>query len=202
VLPAVGTLRRALAATMIALAGCGGSDERRPPPTTAREPADRADKPPVGWRTIANRTTGFTVAVPRGWSARKRRAATLIRSDDRLLALTIAADRSEPGRELSAREYARRTLEALPGFRRLRAHPGGKIRSPYRTARVESAGTLAAKRRRQLVSVTVFQRPGRVTYAAVAFRNARVRRHAHDRELDRLLSTFRARPPQRSGRGP
>jgi hypothetical protein len=179
----------------IVLAACG-SDERKPPPNPQDEPADRAAKPPEGWRAVTNRAAGFTVAAPRRWTVRKRRAATLIRSEDRLLALTIAADRSEAGRETSAREYARRTLESLPGFRGLRVHAGQRVRSPYRTAQVEGSGTLESNRRRQLLSVTVFQRPGRVTYAAIAFANARVRPHLHDRELNRLLATFRARPPR------
>jgi hypothetical protein len=187
---------RWLAALAAAVLAACGSDERKPPPNPQDEPADHAAKPPSGWRTVTNRAAGFTVAAPRRWPAEKRRAATLIRSDDRLLAVTIAADRSEAGRETAAHAYAQRAFESLPGFRGLRARPGGRVRSPYRTAGVQGRGTLVSNRRRQRFSVTVFQRPGRVTYAAIAFANARVGARLHYRELNRLLATFRARPPR------
>ena len=194
IIAAVST-RWVVALAAVALAACG-SAERKPPPNPQDEPTDRAAKPPAGWRTVTNRAAGFTVAVPPRWTARKRRAATLIRSEDRLLALTIAADRSRPGRETPARDYASRALQSLPGFRGLRVRPGRAVHSPYRNARSVGTGTLESNRRHQRVSITVFQRPGRVTYAAIAFVNARIHPHLHDRELDRLLSTLRARPPR------
>jgi hypothetical protein len=185
----------AVLALALAPSGCGGGDDA-PAPDPADERADAPVAAPAGWRTLVNRTAGFSVAIPPGWTARKRRTATLIRSGDRLLALTLAADRSRSGRETGAAEYARRTLTGLPSFDGPPPHAVGRVRgSPYESAQVESTGRLATSARPQRVSVAVLQRPGQVTYTAVAFRNARVRPHLHDRTLGRLLATFRARPP-------
>lgn len=180
----------------VALAGlappCGGDETRAPDPSQER--ADRAVRPPPGWRTLENGTAGFTIAVPPAWTARVRRAATLIRSPDKLLALTIAADRSEPGRTTPPPRYASLTIRELSGLDPAPIRRRGGVRgSPYETATVE-ATTRRLARVRQRVSVSVFRRPGQVTYAAVAFMNARYVQ-ANYRTLRRMLATLRARPP-------
>ena len=167
-----------------------------------RERADRPAKAPKGWRTIRNRRAGFTVAAPRRWTARTKRGATLIRSRDRLVVVTVAADRSGAGRQKHPAMYARETLEELPGFEGSALPGRRRVRgSPYRSARVEGAGTLrASKRRPQRITVAAFQRPGRVTHAAVVFRNARLTPPADELVIRRVLRSIRGRPPQRSGR--
>lgn len=165
-----------LLATAAALggAGCGEEDEFAGSPDPATERNDRPAKPPPGWHTVANRRAGFTLSVPRGWATRTRKSATLIRSRDRLIAVTVAADRSEDGRTTRPRQYARRTFRALPAFRKLRSAPARRVRgSPYRSARVDGGGTLAKRRQRQRITVAAYQRPGRATYTVVAF-SARV----------------------------
>src|SRR3954447_1011389 len=100
----------ALVAGTAALAGCGAEEGK---------PADRGDRParlPAGWRTVGNQSVGFTIGIPRHWSTRTRRSATLIRSLDRLVAATVAADRGPQGRETSAGPYALATLRGLPDF--------------------------------------------------------------------------------------
>ena len=186
----------AVAATLL-LAGCGGGDRPRspaPPP----ERADRAARPPAGWATVANRRAGFTIAAPPRWTRRTREAATLVRSPDRLVAVTVSADRTRAGRRVAASAYARRTLAALPGFRGIRPVARGRVSgSPYESARASGAGLYLRTGRRQRIAVAVFRRPARVTYAAVAFRDAAVPRRRHARTLERMLASFRARPPGR-----
>jgi hypothetical protein len=92
---------------LVAGAGCGSSgDSGSPPPDPASERADHPAKRPAGWRTVTGGRAGFTIAVPRGWSVRKHGAVVRIRSDDKLLAMSISADRSQSGRDTSARAYA------------------------------------------------------------------------------------------------
>ena len=191
------TLAALLAAAAVAPA-CGGEDET----DEHRERADRPSKPPAGWRTVWNRTAGFTVAAPRRWTSRIKRGATLIRSRDRLVVVTIAADRSEAGRRKPPVTYARETLESLPGLEGSALPGRRRVRgSPYRSARVEGVGTLRASRRRtQRITVAAFHRPGQVTYAAVVFRNARLTPPADERAIRRMLRTLRAGRAQRSGR--
>jgi hypothetical protein len=185
----------AAACTALAAAGCG-EEEEPGAPDPASERSDPPATPPPGWRTFANRRAGFTLSVPPGWPARTRKSATLIRSSDRLMAITVAADRSESGRTTRPPEYARRTFRALPGFKRLRAKPArGVRRSPYPSARVDGTGTLAKRRQRQHITVAAFRRPGRVTYTVVAFATPVGRAPAHARPLRRLLASLRAQRP-------
>lgn len=189
----------ALAMTLTSgVAACGSSeDSGSPPPDPASERADHAAKTPPGWRTATGGRAGFTIAVPRGWTVRKHGAVVRIRSDDKLLAMSISADRSEPGRDTSAQAYAEETMRKLPGFTEpLKPRREKKVKgSPYRSAEVQGKGRLRANRRRQLVTVVAFHRPGQVTYTVVAFRNARVLPRFHERELREALASFRARPP-------
>lgn len=184
------------AAVVAALAGtgCGDEDEFAGAPDPATERNDPPAKPPPGWRTFSNRRAGFTISVPPGWPARVRGSATLIRSSDRLVAVSVAADRSEPARTTPPRQYARRTFRALPGFENLKVkRTRGVARSPYTSARVDGAGTLAKRKQRQRITVAAFRRPRRVTYTVVAF--SAPAGAAHSAEIDALLASLRARRP-------
>jgi len=188
-----------LVATLIAgLAGVGCGDEEKfagsPDPATERN--DPPAKPPPGWRTFANRRAGFTVSVPPGWPARARGSATLIRSPERLLAVTIAADRSEAARTTRPNGYALRAFRALPGFRGLKPMQRRRVaRSPYPSARVDGIGTLAQRRQRQHITVAAFRRGKHATYAVVAFAAPAGHALAHAGELNQLLASLRARRP-------
>ena len=140
-----------------------------------------------------NRQAGFSVAVPPRWTMRRQKNGTLVRSADRLLVLSLQADRSEAGRDTPAAAYALRTLESLPGFRELEGATGPPLRgSPYESGLAVGIGTREATQQPQRVTVAALRRPGLVTYAAVAFSDARAR---HGRALRRLLATLRGRPP-------
>ena len=179
---------------LVAAAGCGGHRSK-----ASAEPSDSAAKPPHGWKVVRNRNIGFTLSVPRSWTARVRGTATLIRSKDRLLVITVAADRGEQGRELGAAEYARRTLHALPDFVGSVLPRARRVRgSPYPSARVDGKGTLKTSRRPQGITVVTFQRPRRVTYALLAFSNSKVPKSFYDRKLKRILPSFRAQRPRSS----
>lgn len=173
--------------------GCGDDDEFTGAPDPATERNDPPAKPPPGWRTFSNRRAGFTISVPPGWPARARGSATLIRSDDRLVAVSVAADRSEPARTTGARQYARRTFRALPNFKKLKLKRTRRVeRSPYMSARVDGAGTLSNRKQRQRITVAAFRRPRRVTYTVVAFSAPAGTARA---EIDVLLASLRARRP-------
>ena len=180
-----------LLAVLVA-AGCGSEDEFEGSPDPATERNDPPANPPPGWRTFANRAAGFTLSVPDAWPARTRRKATLIRSHDRVMAITVAADRSADGRETRPRRYARQAFRALPGFRRKRRLEAGRVRrSAYPSARIEGVGILARRRQRQRITVATFRRPGRVTFTVIAF--SADSRHRHS--LETLLASLRGRRP-------
>ena len=160
----------ALLLAVAAALGCGCGDDRAPP---AR--ADRPAKPPPGWRTIANHRARFTIAAPKSWTARVKGAATLLRSRDGLVAVTVVADRSPAGRELAVAQYARQTLQDLPAFDGSLSLRTGRVRgSPYRSAVVQGAGRVRTSRRQQRITVAALRVPGPATYSVVAFRNGTV----------------------------
>jgi len=182
--------------SLLAPVGCGEDDDSGGAPNPAGERRDPPAEPPPGWRTLRNRRAGFTISVPRAWTARTRGSATLVRSSDRLLAVTVAADRSEAGRTTGARAYARSTFRALPGFRRLRITNTGAIaRGRYERARVDGRGTLVDRRQRQHIAVAAFRRRGRVTYTIVAFGADIGGRPPHAGPLRTMLASLRGRPP-------
>jgi hypothetical protein len=189
----------ALLAVGVCCAGCGKGDDSRPPSVKVDPPA----RPPHGWRTIANRRAGFTIAAPRRWTARVKDGATLIRSRDRLVVVTIGADRSAPGRELSPSRYARETLQDLPDFEGSVSPRTSHVRgSPYRSAVVRGGGTVSTSHRRQRITVAVLKVRGRATFALVVFRNAHVPGSFAGRTVARMLRSLRAGVPRRyrSGR--
>ena len=190
---------RVLAAGAIALlatTGCGGEDEFEGSPDPATERTDRPADPPPGFRVFVNRRAGFSLSVPRDWAARTRRSATLLRSRDRLLAVTVAADRSSAGRKTRPRGYAMKTFRALPGFRRLRPLTAEEVRrSPYASWRVDGAGTLSRRRQRQRITVAAFRRPARVTFTVVAFAAEVGGAGMHRGALAAVLASLRGRRP-------
>ena len=179
-----------LAALLLA-AGCGGGDDTK----TEKEHADAPARPPSGWKTVRNRAAGFTLSVPKSWTARVKSAATVIRSKDKLLVITVAADRGDEAQELSAGDYAKRTLEALPDFEGSVLPGAHRVRgSPYRSARVDGAGSLKTSKRVQRITVVAYKRPDQVTYALVAFSNRKVPASFFEARLRRTLRSFRAQP--------
>ena len=186
--------RIALVVAAALCAGCGKGGGSGPPPRAADRPA----KPPPGWRTVANRTAGLTIAAPRRWTVRLKDGATLIRSPDRLAVVTIGADRTAPGRELPVAEYARETLQDLPGFDGSLSEHTGRVRgSPYRSAVVQGAGTVRTSHRPQRITVGAFHLSGRVTFVLVAFRNARFPSAFDASTIRRMLRSLRAGVPRR-----
>jgi hypothetical protein len=186
---------RALAAACLVgvmLTACGSDD----PPDRPAEKADKPAKPPAGWRTVENVAAGFTIAAPKTWTAATKRGATLIRSKDELVAVTIAADRSAQGRGTEPDAYARDVVSALPGFQGDVSGRSAAVKgSPYETAIADGSGTVKTSGVAQRIEVAVFRRPRQVTYTAVIFRNAKARPLPGRATVAKMLRTFRAQPP-------
>jgi hypothetical protein len=199
----------ALCTATIALAACGGGDSTDSPTTTTTKPPgpppketrDPLPNRPHEWKRYVNDRGGFALLLPRGWNPNTRGRSTLIRSFDRLVAISIVSDRSRAGLKAPVADYARSTAKALRGF----DHPP-RIRGTrpfeHRYEAVEASGTARSSGGvDQHVSVIALRRNDLVTITAVLAANAkRAARHS-ERIGRRVIGTVRSRPPQsRSGR--
>jgi hypothetical protein len=171
---------------LFTLAGCGGDE---PAATSSTQPPDRPAEPPPGWKTVFNDKARVSMAAPRGWRVTERKKATLIRSPDRTIAVTLVADRSPAGADTPAADYARDTLTQLPNFEGSVAADPRRVRgSPYPSAQVEGRGRLPRAKAEQLITVAAFHRARReVTYAVVAFRQIQT----PGSTVERMLATVR-----------
>ena len=183
-------------------AGCGGSGGGKTaataPPRSAS--ADRRAALPRGWRRVVNPGSGFNLGIPPGWTAHGVRGATLVRSRDRGLAVSIAADYGQQGQALAPARYAAatlRALRALRGYRRLRLGSARPVRGTrFAAAAVTATGVYAPTGVRQAIRAIALQRPGVVTFSLLVFRNVRVAERVYRRALDEMARTFRAQPAQ------
>jgi len=184
------------AIAVVGLAGCGGSSQTRHA-TAPPETSDRRPPLPPGWRRVVNPQAGFSLGIPPGWTARGGHGSTLVRSRDRALAVSIAADRSPEGQTLTPARYAVRTMRALRGYRGLRVGGAHRVRGAhYPAAAAAGRGTFRRTHVRQAIRVIALQRPRRVTFTLLVFRNTGVPGGVYDAAVDEMVRTFRGQPPQ------
>jgi hypothetical protein len=198
----------ALAATALALAGCGGGSSGRSDSastaTNARTtPASRPAAPernepparlPRGWHLVVDKPGGYSFGVPRGWRAHRVRSGELVRSADKALAMSVSYDRSAAARTLDLRTYASRTAHALRGYRDghfAEAHRIPGQRHP--TVTVQARGVFLRTHVRQAILVIAVRRPQRGTFNVLAFRSATTRAVRYAPEITELVNTLRTR---------
>jgi hypothetical protein len=181
----------------VALAGCDVGEKDEPPPAPV-EKADPLPKLPDGWSRHANRKLGFAIGVPPHWSVNDRRRSSLFRSADRLVAVSVSADRTEGGLAVPIDEFAERVTKALPDLRDLKAMRPRAFRARYDAAAV----TATAKSKGgvpQRLLVVVERREPFATYTAVVAANAKQGAGAHRDEVLRMLRSLRGRRANQRG---
>lgn len=193
----------ALVAVLV-LSGCGGGDSSSSTSTTTTterspETVDHLGDLPEGWTRFENPRGGFALGIPRGWKAERRGHDALIRSYDRLVALSITPNRSLKAQQVPLDEFATRTASALGGFQRpvrpSRPHP---FEHRYDAVQVRATATERSGVKERL-RIVVLRRKDLVTFTAILAANAkRDSEPAEDLAL-RLLDTLRSRPPRTGG---
>lgn len=156
---------------VVALAACGSAD---PAPTTTREveTAEALPELPRGWNPYINRAAGFTLGRPPGWAASEDGSATLFRSPDELVAMTISADRTDEALALPLARYATRTALALPGLKDVDLREPETFKGHYEGVSVKGNGRLIKSKLLERLQVIVLRRNGIVTITAVIAANA------------------------------
>jgi hypothetical protein len=200
----VGVAAAVSAASVAIGVGCGERDE--PEVTTTTPPVERAEKVrklPHRWEVERNRKQGFALGVPPGWKRGPKachvkdvsKEATVMCSPDRLITLTITADRTDEALELSTHNFA---VEVMAGISRNYQRPldAGKAKpfeAHYDGAKVGATGR-AATGVREDVSVIVLRREGLVTITAVVAAHATRATGKHKKFAERALRTLRTKP--------
>lgn len=180
----------------IAGVGCGDSPPDRPPPAR-RETPDAPARLPRAWHRLVDARIGFTLALPPGWSSQQGGAATRVSSPDRRLVLSLSADRGSDGKTDPPDDYVRQTVANLEGYRGLRVGPLRALKElPYPAATITATGLFASTGVRQQIQLFALRRPGLVTYLIAAFRNASVPASRYVGQLQTIVRSFRAGPPQ------
>jgi hypothetical protein len=182
----------AIAGACFAVAACGGGDDSAP----AERPRERADKLPKlaeGWKPYVDRRVGLAIGRPPGWLARTRGRSVLLRSPDRLVAISLSADRTVEAVEFPLSDFVVDAAEALPGYRRLKVGRARPFAAKYPARSVRATGIEDGVRQRMLF--VALRRKDVVTYPVLVARNdERSSGYYYDEGL-RIVRTLRGRPP-------
>ena len=192
------------AAALVAVGiGCGEREEPEPTTTTPVERPQHVPKLPDQWSVVKVPDEGFAVGKPPGWKRGEAcfakhaspGTATVLCSPDRLLTLSISADRSNEALEITPEEFATRTMAALSANYQTPLDPGKPKRfaGPYTGVEVRASGK-AAGGVRQDVSVVVLRRDDVAVFTAVIAANAAKATHQHREFAVRALHTLRSQP--------
>lgn len=181
----------------LAFAACGGGDEPEET-TTEQRPVETAHKLPKldrGWEPHLNRRAGIAIAEPPGWSTRDRGTTTILRSPDKLIAVTVTPDRTDDAHDIPLEQFAARTFVALSGFEgELRPSEPRPFKSRYPAVQVQGRGTAADTGVRQRLRVVVMRRDALVTVVAVIAEDARRADKVFSRNAVDAVRTIRTRP--------
>jgi len=192
---------RALAVIAIVCGSLGaaacGDDEPAAPPERPRETVDKLPKLPEGWKPYVNRQVGFAIGRAPGWRAAHRGASTLLRSPDRLVAVSISADRTLEAVQFPLDDYVEQAAEALPRFKKLEVGRPRPFRDEYAAQAVGAEGVKDGVRQRLLF--IALRRRGVVTYPVLVARNAQRKSGYYADEALRMVRTLRGRPLDSSG---
>jgi hypothetical protein len=182
----------AIAGACFAVAACG--DDETAPAERPREKADELPKLPEGWKPYVDRRLGLGIGRAPGWLARTRGRSVLLRSPDRLVAISISADRTVEAVEFPLNDFVVDAAEALPGYRRLKVARPRPFAAKYPARSVRATGIEDGVRQRMLF--VALRRKGVVTYPVLVARNDEKRSGYYYDEGLRMVRTLRGRPPK------
>jgi hypothetical protein len=190
----------------LALAACGSEDEDAEPaaPVVDRKEETRQGLPklPQGFEPYRSRHNGLEFGRPPGWKATRRGDATLLIAPDKLVVMSLAADRSDAAVAAETERLALDTFVALEGYRgKLKPSKPRKFGHPYEAYQVRGDARSKKTGVPQRLRVIVLERHGRTVVTAVIAENSKEKASDEVKQAYQALRTLRTRPErQRSGR--
>jgi hypothetical protein len=185
---------------MAGASGCGTSSDDGPPPAAPPpETAQKLPKLPPGWKVHRDRSIGFAIGVPPGWSLDSHGGKVLIRSPDHLAAVTLAVDRNGDALELPAAQFATRALAAIPGFRSqlVPSKPKPFGGTPLKAVQTTATGSTKPGRVPERATLIVLRRDRIVNYTVAVLENRQRAASKLDRAYAlRMVKTLRDEPVQ------
>ncbi len=185
-------------ATVLALAltACGSDDEPVAPDVERKpETVEELPKLPRGYEPYFSRVNGLALGRPPGWKATDEGVATLLTAPDKLVVMSLSADRSDEALAGDPRTLAVRTFSALEGYEgELDPSEPKPFKHRYDGAQVEGEGVAASSGVPQRLRLVVLEREGATVVTAVIAENAREKAPAEVKQALDSLRTLRTRP--------
>jgi hypothetical protein len=190
----------------LALPACGSEEEDAEPiaPVVDRKEETRQALPklPRGFEAYRSRYNGLAFGRPPGWKATRRGRATLLIAPDKLVAMSLAADRSDAAVATDTERLAVDTFAALEGYRgKLEPSEPRKFAHRYEAHQVRGDARSTRTGVAQRLRVIVLEREGRTVVTALIAENSKEKAPDEVRQAYQALRTLRTGPGrQRSGR--
>ena len=185
----------------LALAGGGCGEDETTAPTPPPETPQALPKLPKRWHAHGDRAIGYRIGIPPGWRVIGGRTggakAALIRSPDRLVAVTLVAARDPEALEVPLDEFATRALAALPGFRTPLepSTPRPFAKTPFDAVQTAATGTTKSRGLKERTRLIVLRREGIVNYTVAIAQHARGGHSAKDSAVAvKMVRTLRNQP--------
>jgi hypothetical protein len=174
--------------------GCGEAQDATRALTgpTATPKADTPATLPRGWALKANGPSGFSVGVPPSWIASQLGSSTTLSSPDRLVVVSITADRTNEALRAPLTDLATQTAAHLSGFRDLQPQAPSPFKARYEALRVAATATRASNER-QILTLIVMRADGAV-FSLLAAATERLKPSVSESIAAKIARTLRYRP--------
>ena len=158
---------------------------------------------PTGWTVERNPQQGFSIGAPPGWrvggdclpGGADVPSVTILCSPDKLVTLSVSADRTNEALEVDPSEFAARTLTGLAdSYDGLQPGQVKPFKGHYDGATVSGAGKAVGTGVRQDVTVVVLRRDGVANFTAVIAANADKPTEPAVKLANESVETLRSQP--------
>lgn len=178
---------------LLGLVGCGGGSKEPAQTVSTPTTADAPAKLPRRWSSHVNGPGGFSVGVPPAWTAKLNGSTSELTAPGRLLAVSIAADRTNEALAAVPAAFAEQTAKNLTGFRGLRPARARALPTQYPGAILQTEGKRANGKRERLTLV-VLKPDSIAVFSLLAASTGKLKARAELHVIAQITRSLRYRP--------